>query len=106
MPHLMGPVSWYCRFTKYLWLLGDQPECNDKNTKHRPPIYFSATRLTRLADCQHFTRLDRLKHDEPMQQNPDEDHARLIQAKGDCPSGGFSSDLPRSAECRYIQGAL
>lgn len=48
-------------------------------------IYFSATGLTHLADCQHFTRLDRLKHDEPMQQNPDEDHARLIQAKGDCP---------------------
>ena len=56
-------------------------------------IYFSATDLTRFADCQHLTWLDRLNLDEPMQKTPDNDHASLIQAKGIAHEEAFLGQL-------------
>ena len=59
-----------------------------KIAKNRRPNFISPPQ-TRFADCQHLTGLDRLNLDEPMQKIPDEDHARLIQAKGIAHEEGF-----------------
>ena len=50
--------------------------------RHGSRILFSATDLTRFADCQHLSWLDRLNLDEPMDKAEDDEQAKLIQAKG------------------------
>lgn len=45
-------------------------------------VYFSASDLVSFAECQHLSWLDRLNLDEPMTKTPDDEQAKLVQAKG------------------------